>query len=173
MKLSTAVIPPRSRRPVEAELLKAIGSRLRQVRAAMGHSQIGFATLLEVSPFQLNRWEHGTIAPKLDAMVQLRRRTGVSTDFVYTGKPQTAVDRSIAAHANGMLEHQVAQRAAISQASSLLSEFESFVLFARNGLDGPTKTLAEIGRERGCSKQFVWEVEQRALRKLREGKDAR
>jgi DNA-binding XRE family transcriptional regulator len=167
----TIKIPPRGRRPSDAELLREIGARLRQVRATMGYSQHNFAKLIGASPFQLNRWEYGRIAPKLDAMIQLMRRTGVSADFIYTGKQQTAVDHSIASHPVDMPKYQRTPRVTIDEVpSGLLSEFESFVLFARNGLDGPVKTLAEIGRERGCSRQRILQIERRALRKLREEK---
>ena len=55
----------------------------------------------------------------------------------------------------------------MSEALALLSPREQQVLSLRFGLDGPEKTLEEIGRIQGVGREPIRQIKARALRKLR------
>jgi RNA polymerase primary sigma factor len=66
------------------------------------------------------------------------------------------------------IEHVEIQRIRPLVDSATLDEREREILYARYGLDRPTKTLHTIGDELGISAERVRQIEEGALRKLRE-----
>ena len=65
--------------------LKAIGRRIRETRG-FDLTQDEFAHELGVSQSQLSKYERGLVPPAADVLLQLKRKFGVSIDWLLTGR---------------------------------------------------------------------------------------
>jgi transcriptional regulator with XRE-family HTH domain len=65
--------------------LKALGRRLRELRG-FDLTQEEFATQLGTSQSQLSKYERGVAAPPADILFLVKRRFGVSIDWLLTGE---------------------------------------------------------------------------------------
>lgn len=65
--------------------LKALGRRLRELRG-FDLSQQEFARQLGISQSQLSKYERGVAAPPADVLFFVKKRFGVSIDWLLTGE---------------------------------------------------------------------------------------
>ena len=64
--------------------LKAIGRRIRETRG-FDLTQEEFARQLGISQSQLSKYERGLVLPAADVLIQLKKKFGVSIDWLLTG----------------------------------------------------------------------------------------
>jgi transcriptional regulator with XRE-family HTH domain len=64
--------------------LKAIGSRIRQLREGMHQEEL--ATFLGISQGQLSKIERGKLGPSADTLIRLVEQFGKSADWILIGK---------------------------------------------------------------------------------------
>lgn len=62
---------------------KAIGARLRQMRAARNLSIRDWAKYLEVGEKRYDKWERGLAVIPIDEVLRLKRRFGITSDWLY------------------------------------------------------------------------------------------
>lgn len=67
-----------------------IGERIYELRKAKGLSQEELAEKLGVSRQSVSKWESGNVMPDIDKAVAMSELFGVTTDYLLTGKQQTA-----------------------------------------------------------------------------------
>ncbi len=65
-----------------------VGARIRALRHESGLSQTGLAKLLEVTPGAVGNWEQGQVNPTIRQALKIRRKFGVSLDYIYCGEIQ-------------------------------------------------------------------------------------
>ena len=63
---------------------KAIGRRIRETRG-FDLTQEEFARQLGISQSQLSKYERGLVPPAADVLIQLKKKFGVSIDWLLTG----------------------------------------------------------------------------------------
>lgn len=74
------------------------GTRLKALREAKGLRQRDLASILDVDPMQISRWERGPRTPKDAAeLVALAEALDTTTDYLLRGVSVTPVDRPSAA----------------------------------------------------------------------------
>jgi transcriptional regulator with XRE-family HTH domain len=64
-----------------------IGRRIREVRG-FDLTQAEFARQLGVSQSQLSKYERGLAPPAADVLIRIKRKFGVSIDWLLTGAPK-------------------------------------------------------------------------------------
>jgi len=67
------------------DLAASAGRRLADVRKALGLSQRELAKAITVSSGSIGNWEAGERTPDITAMLRLRAKFGVTTDYIYAG----------------------------------------------------------------------------------------
>lgn len=80
-RLSTEFVPRKSKASAD---LAAIGQRIRQLRGS--ERQDDFAPALGITQGQLSKIERGLLAPSVDVLVRLGRRSKKSVDWILTGE---------------------------------------------------------------------------------------
>ncbi|NKC33477.1 helix-turn-helix domain-containing protein [Falsiroseomonas selenitidurans] len=71
-----------------SELVVGCGDRLAAIRLALGFErQTAFAASIGISTQRLNQWEQEKHPPDLHVMCALKRRHGVSLDWIYMADP--------------------------------------------------------------------------------------
>ena len=70
-----------------------IVERLEWVRHYFGKSQKDFAESIAVMPSAYNNWCRGRQIPSLDCAVRVKRRYGISLDFLYFGETRNLPER--------------------------------------------------------------------------------
>lgn len=64
-----------------------IGERIKQIRAELGLSQAELGEMAGgVSKSAVSQWERGLTSPERDALMALRRKRGISPDWIIHGK---------------------------------------------------------------------------------------
>ncbi len=72
---------------VRKELMRAFGQRLRKARQEAGYQEAAeLADELMVEPPRYRRYERGETVPPIDVLLQIRRLTSTSLDWLYTGE---------------------------------------------------------------------------------------
>jgi transcriptional regulator with XRE-family HTH domain len=71
---------------------QAIGQNIKRLRTEQSLTQQALASLLNVSPKTVSKWETGTGAPDISQVVPLALAFGVTTDEMLIGKPGVADD---------------------------------------------------------------------------------
>lgn len=89
-----------------------LGPRIAALRRNAGWSQAELAAKLGVSPSAIGMYEQGRREPAVDTLVALAALFGVSTDYLLTGKTQSAPEAALVG--------QALQRA-LTEADQLLS----------------------------------------------------
>jgi len=77
-----------------------LGVRIAALRRSAGMSQADLAKRLQVSPSAIGMYEQGRREPAADLLIAMARVFSVSTDYLLTGKTETAqetqaVDRAV------------------------------------------------------------------------------
>lgn len=62
-----------------------IGKRIVMLRDALGHNQVSFGRLVEISQPAMANYEKGFRRPELDKAIQIVTKTGVTLDWLYLG----------------------------------------------------------------------------------------
>lgn len=65
---------------------KEIGQRIKNIRLKLNKTQNYFADILYISPSYLALIESGKRTPNLEILVQISKITGISIDYLVTGK---------------------------------------------------------------------------------------
>jgi RNA polymerase primary sigma factor len=110
---------------------------------------------------------------QLDAVLRAIRTEAISYD-VAVGEDESATLKELLPDSGAVPpEEETVTRALsrdVDKALATLTTRERFILTRRFGLEGPGKrslTLEELGRQLGCTRERVRQLEARALRKLR------
>lgn len=69
-----------------------IGRHVRKTREALGLNQKDLAEEVNVTPQHISKLELEQATPSLEALLQLSRALGVSTDYLLTGRETAPVD---------------------------------------------------------------------------------
>ena len=85
--------------PPFSEIMAGYGVRLRVARKALGLTARALCTELNVEPGRWSHWENERHPPDVAVMLALKRRHGISLDWVFAGDP----DRLPWHIANGIL----------------------------------------------------------------------
>lgn len=76
-----------------------LGPRIAALRRNAGWSQAELAAKLGVSPSAIGMYEQGRREPAVDTLVALAELFGVSTDYLLTGKTQSAPEAALVGQA--------------------------------------------------------------------------
>jgi len=68
------------------EINLILGKRIREAREKIHKNQAEFASMIDVLPAHLNRWEKGRIAPGWVFLVKIAKTCEVTLDWLLTGK---------------------------------------------------------------------------------------
>jgi RNA polymerase sigma factor (sigma-70 family) len=135
---STALATELNRAPTDPELAEY-----------MGESE----SLLEIARFTLRRYDI-SVDPT-DAFTH-EEGAGRGDSVVMPSQGPTPFDAAVSADERSMLEDAISEH---------LSEVEAEVIRSRY-LDVPSMTLAEVGKRRGVTREWIRQLEARALKKL-------
>lgn len=80
------------------EYLAALGARIAQARAAAGLTKSALARALSCDVSSVFKWEHGKMGIGVEAVRAIAERTGVSCDWLITGRGDAPAAPSADAH---------------------------------------------------------------------------
>jgi transcriptional regulator with XRE-family HTH domain len=71
----------------EAGSTKAIGRRLQALQAHLKLTGRAFCDLTGIQANRFSQWKSGTHPPSIDGAIAIRRKWGVTLDWIYFGSP--------------------------------------------------------------------------------------
>ena len=121
--------------------LKALLSRLREIRQSAGLSSVALEERLILGPGWINRFEAGETVPSLDMVLAILHETGAKPEQLFRALPEPAaseVERTIYAEKSGkdiVIHFRYANfDAQYTLSNSTLEKFEEVIKTLRDGL---------------------------------------
>jgi transcriptional regulator with XRE-family HTH domain len=99
----------------DAGSTKAIGRRLQALQAHLKLTAVAFCDLTGIQTNRFSQWKSGTHPPSIDGAMAIRRKWGVTLDWIYFGSPSgmpgdLLADLLAAERALGTAERPAAKR---------------------------------------------------------------